>query len=112
MKKSIILKLFVILVFFSCIFLLKDNVYGYQLKYRGIYSENNQDFYFISIGHALGSPPGWRQFRDVEKYVDLTSQSNYQTYKFVVQHVLKKLISLILVIMIKIMLDMQPEKEM
>lgn len=85
MKKSIILKLFVILVFFSCIFLLKDNVYGYQLKYRGIYSENNQDFYFISIGHALGSPPGWRQFRDVEKYVDLTSQSNYQTYKFVVQ---------------------------
>ena len=85
MKKYSILKFMFAVVLICFTFLLKDNVYGYQLKYRGIYNDNNEGFYFISIGHALGSPPGWRQFRDVERYVDLTTQSNYQTYKFVVQ---------------------------
>ena len=65
------------------IFFIGNNVYGYDLKYKAFVSD--QYTYFLTMGNAFKDPNVTSNFISTTDLVDLTKQSVYQSYKFMIQ---------------------------
>lgn len=83
MKKNKILKICIMFICMFSIFVIGNNVYGYELKYKAY---SNGDFvYFMTMGNAYGAPPPTPSFEKNQGGVSLRKEGVYQSYKMLVQ---------------------------
>lgn len=83
MGKNRLLKICIMFICMFSVFIIGNNVYGYELKYKAY---SNGDFvYFMTMGNAYGAPPPTQAFETNQGGVSLRKEGVYQSYKMLVQ---------------------------
>ncbi len=86
MKKSKILRLFLTFICLIAISLVGNNVYGYQLKYEAVATNNGKGALVRTYGNTYGYPPSNFKYGTWIENVDNSfrySEGSYRTYKIV-----------------------------